>query len=63
MSDLEKSGASAEPSPRGKELVEQQIVPNLKKLQDDDDVDVRYFAVTAGQKWEGGIDRDVSMQS
>ncbi|KAI4165327.1 MAG: hypothetical protein LQ342_001195 [Letrouitia transgressa] len=44
---LEKSGQSASPSPRGQELIETQILPNLEKLQQDDDVDVRYFATTA----------------
>ena len=45
---LEKEGAEIEPSPRGLELIQQKIVPNLNKLQKDDDVDVRYFATTAG---------------
>jgi len=44
---LEKSGEAVNPSPRGQELIENQILPNLEKLQQDDDVDVRYFATTA----------------
>lgn len=44
---LEKSGETAAPSPRGQELIQQHILPNLEKLQQDDDVDVRYFATTA----------------
>ena len=44
---LEKSGKTATPSPKGQELVTRQIMPNLEKLQADDDVDVRYFATTA----------------
>ncbi|KAL9045724.1 MAG: hypothetical protein Q9214_001281 [Letrouitia sp. 1 TL-2023] len=44
---LEKSGQSASPSSRGQELIDTQILPNLEKLQQDDDVDVRYFATTA----------------
>ena len=44
---LENSGSSAAPSPRGQELIQNQILPNLEKLQQDDDVDVRYFATTA----------------
>lgn len=44
---LEKSGQSVAPSPRGQALVQQQILPNLEKLQQDEDVDVRYFATTA----------------
>ncbi len=44
---LEKSGEVTHPSPRGQDLIQQQILPNLEKLQQDDDVDVRYFATTA----------------
>lgn len=44
---LEKSGQSVTPSSKGQDLVQQQILPNLEKLQQDDDVDVRYFATTA----------------
>lgn len=44
---LEKSGQSATPSPRGQDLIQHRILPNLEKLQQDDDVDVRYFAITA----------------
>ena len=45
--DLEKSGQTAPPSSAGQHLISQQILPNLEKLQQDDDVDVRYFATTA----------------
>ena len=44
---LEKSGQPASPSPRGQDMIQQRILPNLEKLQQDDDVDVRYFATTA----------------
>ena len=44
---LEKSGQPANPSPRGQDLIQHRILPNLEKLQQDDDVDVRYFATTA----------------
>lgn len=44
---MEKSGQTLSPSPRGQDIIEQQILPNLEKLQQDDDVDVRYFATTA----------------
>ena len=49
MYSLEKEGSTAAASPRGQELIEQRVMPNLQKLQKDDDVDVRYFATTAGQ--------------
>lgn len=46
---LEKSGAihNATPSPRGQEVIQREIIPNLEKLQHDEDVDVRYFAGAA----------------
>ncbi|KAL8656564.1 MAG: hypothetical protein Q9226_002627 [Calogaya cf. arnoldii] len=44
---LEKAQTSGKPSPRGQELIQRSILPNLEKLQQDDDVDVRYFATTA----------------
>lgn len=46
---VEKEGNTAEVSPRGAELIEQRIMPNLEKLQKDEDVDVRFFATTAGK--------------
>jgi serine/threonine-protein phosphatase 2A regulatory subunit A len=45
---LEKEGVETTPSPRGQQLIQEKITPNLEKLQKDDDVDVRYFATTAG---------------
>jgi serine/threonine-protein phosphatase 2A regulatory subunit A len=50
---LEKEGAEMVPSQRGTELIQQRIVPNLSKLQKDDDVDVRYFATTAAAEANG----------
>lgn len=47
---LEKSAQqspSSAPSPKGQDLIQHRILPNLEKLQQDDDVDVRYFATTA----------------
>lgn len=50
--ELEKRGGSAEAGcAKGRELIQAQIMPNLEKLQQDDDVDVRYFAMTATQAW------------
>lgn len=57
LSELEKEqkatgmATSATGSARGRELIQQHILPNLSKLQDDDDVDVRYFGMTAAQVW------------
>ncbi|KAF7506048.1 hypothetical protein GJ744_012295 [Endocarpon pusillum] len=47
LTDLEKSGKPFNPSPEGQDLIQSQIMPNLQKLQQDEDVDVRYFATTA----------------
>ena len=53
---LEKSGHSSSPSPRGQELIQQHILPNLEKLQQDNDVDVRYFATTAAGSIGGSME-------
>ena len=44
---MEKSGDAGTPSPRGAELIRDRVLPSLSKLENDDDVDVRYFATTA----------------
>jgi serine/threonine-protein phosphatase 2A regulatory subunit A len=49
--DLEKSGSSTEGTEKGRSLIQDRILPHLEKLQQDDDVDVRYFAMTAAQNW------------
>jgi serine/threonine-protein phosphatase 2A regulatory subunit A len=43
----QNANSSTQPSPRGLELINGQIMSNLEKLQQDDDVDVRYFATVA----------------
>lgn len=50
---LEKSGDETPPSARGQVLIQERILPNLEKLQKDDDVDVRFFATTAVQSIAG----------
>ena len=50
---LEKEGGEVTPSPKGQELIQQRVLPNLAKLQKDDDVDVRYFATTAAAEATG----------
>ncbi|KAL9095144.1 MAG: hypothetical protein Q9165_002747 [Trypethelium subeluteriae] len=53
---LEKNGQpSSQPSQRALSLVTQQILPNLEKLEQDEDIDVRYFATTAAQTWGQGV--------
>lgn len=47
LQDLEKSGGTAPASRRGQELIQQRIIPQLEKLQEDEDADVRYFATNA----------------
>ncbi|KAJ5654362.1 hypothetical protein N7520_011587 [Penicillium odoratum] len=46
--EVEKSEETITPSPHSQELIQQKVMPSLAKLQEDDDVDVRYFATTAG---------------
>ena len=57
--DLEKqnksngiSNGESKGSGKGGDLVQKKILPNLERLQGDEDVDVRYFATTATQAWE-----------
>merc|ERR1712093_213039 len=38
---------------RSQALIQERILPNLEKLQKDDDVDVRFFATTAASLIEG----------
>lgn len=47
LQELEKSGKAVKASDESQALIESQILPNLHKLQEDEDVDVRYFATTA----------------
>ncbi|CAK7563810.1 MAG: protein phosphatase 2A structural subunit [Sporothrix epigloea] len=44
---LEQAGTSSTPSAKGAELIQSRVLPNLEKLQKDEDVDVRFFATTA----------------
>lgn len=57
MLSLEKSGmmGNATGCPRGHEVVQREILPNLEKLQHDEDVDVRYFASFAMGTLEEGM--------
>ncbi|KAJ5246151.1 ARM repeat-containing protein [Penicillium chermesinum] len=47
LTEVEKSGEIATPSPKSQDVIQQRVLPSLAKLQEDDDVDVRYFATTA----------------
>jgi serine/threonine-protein phosphatase 2A regulatory subunit A len=49
-----KDKVPEERSAKGESLILEKILPNLEKLQQDDDVDVRYFATTAAQGFAGG---------
>ncbi|KAK4981525.1 protein phosphatase 2A structural subunit [Elasticomyces elasticus] len=53
---LEKSGQQAHGCARGEELIREVIMPNLEKLTQDDDVDVRYFATTAAGAFSDAMD-------
>jgi len=53
LAQLEKSGVIGTPSAKGQDIISSQILPNLEKLQHDEDVDVRYFAtIAAGNQSE-----------
>ena len=47
IQQAEEAGSNAAPSSKGQDLISTQILPNLEKLLQDDDADVRYFATTA----------------
>ncbi|KAG8534099.1 Polyamine N-acetyltransferase 1 [Bacidia gigantensis] len=48
--ELDNSKSSSTPSPKGQALIQESILPNLEKLQQDGDVDVRFFASTAADR-------------
>lgn len=65
LNELEASGSAASPSPKGQQLIDSSVIPNLEKLQRDEDVDVRYFATVAaggpplgGPLFQGGDKMD-----
>lgn len=55
LTETEATGTTPTPSPKGQQLIDSSVMPNLEKLQRDEDVDVRYFAtVAAGGPSTGG---------
>lgn len=48
---LQKGGTPGQGCQKGQDLITKSILPNLEKLQQDDDVDVRYFATMAAQNY------------
>jgi len=52
--EAQKSGDTITPTPKGKALIEEKIVPDLERLMQDEDVDVRYFASMARGAPAGG---------
>ena len=55
IAEGEAAGPKSTPSPKGQQLISSSIMPSLEKLQNDPDVDVRYFAtVAAGGPATGG---------
>lgn len=66
LTETESTGTKPTPSPKGQQLISSSIMPNLEKLQNDSDVDVRYFAtVAAGGPATGGplFQRDDKMDT
>ena len=55
LAEAESAVPKTSPSPKGQQLIEDSVMPQLQKLQADSDVDVRYFAtVAAGGPATGG---------
>ncbi|WWD17683.1 hypothetical protein CI109_102124 [Kwoniella shandongensis] len=50
---LETLAAVLAGSPEGQEIIQRRIIPAVKKLQDDQDADVRYFATKAYERTTG----------
>ncbi|KAK4940990.1 protein phosphatase 2A structural subunit [Elasticomyces elasticus] len=61
LKELEESGSTqSQPTPKAEELISSEIMPQLEKLQSDEDVDVRYFAtIAAGGTWNAGERMDM----
>lgn len=53
--NLEKAGTPITGCQKGLDLITSSVLPNLEKLKNDDDVDVRYFATTAAQSFEDAM--------
>lgn len=47
--NLEKQGKTGSGCQRGEALIREEVLPNLDKLTNDEDVDVRYFASIAAK--------------
>lgn len=58
--ELEKSGKAegAQGSTKGDQLIREEIMPQLERLVDDSDVDVRYYASTAGKGFGSAAEGD-----
>ena len=57
VSQLEKAGKTGfSGSSKGDSIVRDEIMPPLEKLQQDDDVDVRFFATTAAKSWTDAME-------
>jgi serine/threonine-protein phosphatase 2A regulatory subunit A len=54
LETAEKEGKALSGSQRGARIVEERILSNLERLQQDEDVDVIYFAKTAAHTINGG---------
>ncbi|RVX70593.1 hypothetical protein B0A52_05245 [Exophiala mesophila] len=58
IAEKEASGDSSPTTPQAQELIDNSILPNLEKLKDDSDVDVRYFAtIAAGGSTANAVER------
>lgn len=57
ISQMEKDGkTNFAGSPKGEQLIKEEVMPPLEKLMQDDDVDVRFFATTASKSWTDAME-------
>ncbi len=59
IASMEKEGVTDFPgSAKGEQLVREEVMPQLEKLMEDEDVDVRFFATTAAKRWTDGSEME-----
>ncbi|KAF2721238.1 MgPP2AregA, protein phosphatase 2A regulatory alpha sub-unit [Polychaeton citri CBS 116435] len=59
LAQLEADGKASETSgnnPKAAQIIREEIMPQLEKLMQDSDVDVRYFATTAAKTWSDAME-------
>lgn len=52
---LDKEGKTETGCAKGEALIKDEVIPNLEKLMNDDDVDVRFFASQAAKSYNDAV--------